>query len=458
MDELNVPYDGPVTNVSHYYPFVTREHAVDDNKLSIYKKILSTKEQVHRNAIIYIHIPYCRSICTYCHCYKIFLPQNKDVKGILDSYIANIFKEADLYGQMEYIGNLDFKYIHIGGGTPSLMTSEQIERLITKVKKKLNINYTIPINFEGEVRTLNDKNKINVLKELGTSRISFGVQSFNECVRKLCNLQPTYEDILNLIETLRARHCSVNIDLLYGLPHQTMEVLESDLYKAIELKIDSIDYYRVNIYPHIRLFLKYRHTHPEILDERHKYLMYKKIINTLTNNGYIQKSDELFNLKDAPYSAIKEAINHSGNEMFDVLPLGASSNGLINNVSIKNAPVSSYVDKLHGQGFPIIRLYKFSDDDIYTHMALRGLTRSLRLSKKNVYYNDFLKKYRNVLATLKEYKLIQETKDEIKLTKKGILWHQNIQLDFLTTEQKRAMKKMSNDKQLYDKILTNGEN
>lgn len=452
MEQKSFPYEEPITNPSHVFPFITKEHAVDLNKLNYFKNILQTKRNSKKDAMIYIHIPYCLTLCSYCHCHRSLIPPGKRIKDVLDDYLHYLYQEISAYANLEYIRRLDYKYIHIGGGTPSLLSSEQFRELIYFVKRVLNIDYMIPFNVEGEIRTLNNPEKIAVLKEIGTTRISFGIQTFNEDVRKLCNLKPTMKDILECIENLRALDFAINIDLLYGLPAQTMEVLEEDLNQAVDLKIDSMDIYRVNIYPQIDLFLKYRHSHPEILDEKTKFEMYRLIIDYLTSHGYTQVTDELFNLPNAPYSAIKEAINYCGEEQWDILALGSGACGMLGGLFIKNAPLNDYKNRVEDQKFPIVRLYKWSIDDIYTHMALRGLTRGLKLSKKDKYFLCFKERYQEVLEKLKQYNLIEESETEIKLTYQGIMWHQNIQLDFLTAKQQRDMKKMSYD-YVYDRVI-----
>lgn len=218
---------------------------------------------------MYIHIPFCKKICSYCDFCKI-LYQEK----YIDEYLDALEKEINDRYKGEKVGS-----IYIGGGTPSSLKGNDLERLLkmlSKVKRDNNFEYTIECN-------VNDINMdfINTIKKYGINRVSVGVESFRESILKILGRVVDLDTIFNNIRLLKQYFKNISIDLIYGV-NDNKEVIESDIAKFLELDIPHVSCYSLIIEEHTKLFID-KHKY---ISEDDEYLMYKYIKDTLNKHGY----------------------------------------------------------------------------------------------------------------------------------------------------------------------------
>lgn len=187
---------------------------------------------------LYIHIPFCRSMCLYCGC-SVVLNRKKENE---DQYVLYLLQEIDLVAKM-----LENKkrviQIHFGGGTPTQLASEDLERIMQKLKSSFSFEDDAEIAIEVDPRTVAQDNakKLTELKKIGFNRISFGVQDVNDKVQEAVKRRQSYEVTLFTYEKARELHfSSINIDLIYGLPYQTVETFHETVDRIIELSPDRI--------------------------------------------------------------------------------------------------------------------------------------------------------------------------------------------------------------------------
>lgn len=219
---------------------------------------------------IYIHIPFCSSICSYCDFAKVFYN-----KTLVTAYLNSLEKEID----KRYNNNL-VKTIYIGGGTPTCLDYEELKRLLNitnKFKTTNNLEFTIESNVEI------DENKIKLLKEYNVNRISIGVQSFNDKILKTLNRTHKKNDVIKTIKLLKENNFkNINIDLIYGV-EENIEIIKEDLKTFLKLDIPHISYYSLIIEDNTLLKInKFKQISEEI-----DYAMYKYIEETLEDNNYI---------------------------------------------------------------------------------------------------------------------------------------------------------------------------
>lgn len=184
----------------------------------------------------YIHIPFCKKICSYCDFCKIFYNEQ-----LVDKYLISLEKEIDSLYQNEVLDT-----IYIGGGTPSSLNLNQLEKLfgiINKLNKSKTIEYTIECNFE----TMSNE-KLELFKKYGINRLSFGIESINEDNQKLLERENKKEEIINIIKTAKSLGFNnINVDLMYALPNETLEVLNKDIDFTLSLDIEHISTYSLII-------------------------------------------------------------------------------------------------------------------------------------------------------------------------------------------------------------------
>ncbi|MGZ5192154.1 MAG: coproporphyrinogen-III oxidase family protein, partial [Flavisolibacter sp.] len=187
---------------------------------------------------LYIHLPFCESLCTYCAC-NTRITVNHAVEL---PYIETLLKEWQLYLN-QFNAKPLIKEIHLGGGTPTFFSFENLQHLLSSIINTCEISKDADFSFEGHPSNTT-KEHLQTLFNLGFKRVSFGVQDFDEKVQKTINRYQSFEEVKHVMETARAiGYTSINIDLVYGLPYQTSESVRSTIEQIITLKPERIAFY-----------------------------------------------------------------------------------------------------------------------------------------------------------------------------------------------------------------------
>ena len=319
---------------------------------------------------IYIHIPFCDCICSYCDFCKI-LYNNK----YINNYLDNLEKEIRNRYKNELI-----KSIYIGGGTPSSLSYQELERLFNIIKIfKLDSNYEFTI--ECNVNNL-DINKIKLFKDNGVNRVSLGVQSFNKEILTILNRSHTYKEVYNVINNLKNNNINnINIDLIYGV-NDNIDIVKKDIDYFLSIDIPHISCYSLIIEDNTLLKIN----NYQNIDEDIEYEMYKYIENKLTSNGYIHY--EISNYAKEGYSSIHN-INYWDNGSYYGFGLGSVS--YIDNYRISNTKnISKYNKGIYISN----REYEDMNTNMSNDMIL-GL-RKIKGVSISKFYNKYKKDIREV--------------------------------------------------------------
>lgn len=254
---------------------------------------------------VYIHIPFCKNICTYCDFCKMYYNEN-----YLDKYLEHLEKEI----QKRYHGEL-IDTIYIGGGTPSCLPSEKLDHLLSILSifnLKDNYEYTIECNIENI-----DTEKLNIFKSYGINRLSIGVESFDEENIKLLGRHHNEDLVFDNIYLAKKYFDNINIDLIYGITNN-LETVKNDISKFLMLDIPHISCYSLIIEEHTKLSIN----NHKYIDEDTDKLMFDYINDNLTKNGYYHY--EISNYAKAGYESIHNK-NYWLNGEYYGLGLGAVS-------------------------------------------------------------------------------------------------------------------------------------
>jgi oxygen-independent coproporphyrinogen-3 oxidase len=228
---------------------------------------------------IYIHIPFCRSKCYYCDFISFPKLDNK-----IDGYVDYIIKEMDLYQNL--LGEYQVKTIFIGGGTPSYLEGQYIYKILYNIYKKFNGEKIEEITIEANPGTLN-KEKLKIYKEIGINRISLGVQSLNDSLLKEIGRTHTSMDFYNSYELIRnIGFENVNVDLMFGLPNQTMDDCMRTLEEMVRLNVEHISYYSLILEENTLMNKWYKEGKIKLPNEDIEREMYHNGIKYLERNGY----------------------------------------------------------------------------------------------------------------------------------------------------------------------------
>ncbi len=241
---------------------------------------------------LYIHLPFCESLCTYCGC-NTRITVNHQVEK---PYIESVLKEWDIY--LRVFGDRPMiRELHLGGGTPTFFSPENLHYLLTEIRSKSIIPEDAIFSFEGHPANTT-KEHLEVLFKNGFSRISLGIQDFDPKVQDIINRHQTPEQIEQICLSSRAiGYTSVNFDLIYGLPLQTVNSIIKSIEKTIALQPDRIAFYGYAHVPWIKPGQR-KYTENDLPDPDTRLQMYYKGKEMLEEAGYFEIGMDHFALKD----------------------------------------------------------------------------------------------------------------------------------------------------------------
>lgn len=210
---------------------------------AVWNTVMSGTPKKGQMQCAYIHIPFCKTKCTYCGFF-----QNGTSQNIEDQYIDGLIGELKLASESPRLKEGLIHAVFIGGGTPTSLSPVNSERLLKAIKEYLPLANDYELTLEGRIHDLIPEN-LEVWMSNGVNRMSIGVQSFNTKVRQMVGRLDTKETVLERLATLKSYgQCSVVIDLIFGLPGQTMDVWEQDLADLVSSGVDGADLYQLNVF------------------------------------------------------------------------------------------------------------------------------------------------------------------------------------------------------------------
>jgi len=313
---------------------------------------------------IYIHVPFCSSICSYCDFCKLIYKEE-----LVDKYLISLEKEINERYKGEMIDT-----IYIGGGTPSALNINELNKLfdiIRLFKTSSNLEFTIEVN-------LNDINeeKISLFKKRGINRLSIGVQSVNPKYFEFLNRRSPKEEVINKINLVKKYFDNFNIDLMYAFPNQTLTEVLDDLSFIVLLKPTHISIYSLIIEPHTIIYNKIKP-----IDEELESKMYYNIISMLNENNYIHY--EISNFAKEGYES-KHNLTYWNNNRYYGFGLGAS--GYIDNIRYTNTKnIDKYLNGVYIQEQETInKEIDMENELIFGLRKIKGVSKTDFFNK----YND----------------------------------------------------------------------
>lgn len=329
---------------------------------------------------IYIHIPFCNSICSYCDFAKVFYNEKYVLK-----YLESLEFEINNNYKNEIIDTL-----YIGGGTPSSLSIKELNRLFNILKKiKLSDNYEFTIECNIDSLT---KEKIDLFKSNKVNRLSIGIETFNKKYLSFLNRK---EFNLDILEYAKKNFNNINIDLIYAIPNETIEELNKDIDEFLKLNINHISLYSLIIEPHTKLYID----NVKNIDEDLDYEMYKLIDKRLKENGYIHY--EISNYSKKGYES-KHNLTYWDNKKYYGFGLGAS--GYIDNIRYTNTRnLDKYINHDYDRDITILDKNMEMENEMI--LGLRKL-KGVNLKEFKEKFNIDIKEKFNIDKLIKEEKLI----------------------------------------------------
>lgn len=277
------------------------------NEVEWKKNVLARYKQSKDEGIsIYIHLPYCESLCTYCGCNTRITKNHK----VEDPYITSLLQEWKMYRELLGEENILIQEIHLGGGTPTFFQPENLKRLIEGILEGNSKTEDASFSFEAHPANTT-REHLQTLYDLGFKRLSLGVQDFDERVQFVINRYQTVEDVSRVMTEARAiGYESINFDLIYGLPLQTRDSVKMTIESSLKLSPDRISFYSYAHVPWIKPGQR-RFTEMDLPVGEEKLNLYKLGKAMIQEAGYEDVGMDHFSKKeDALYLAQANGLLH----------------------------------------------------------------------------------------------------------------------------------------------------
>ncbi len=386
---------------------------------------LDTQADKKTAGFLYVHVPFCKTLCTYCTYDRVPYdpPEEKQ-------YLHRLMEEIAYYAEKPLVRAVEFFGLHLGGGTPNTLSDEGLVSILTAIKTnfRLRLDATIQVEISTKAYT---PEKIALFKELGCSRISFGVQSFDKSVRKICALTTPVETLYQMAGELRHMGFDINFDLMYGLPGQDLAVWRRDLEEAVGFNPACLDIYCFNPL-HSRLHAACKRGKAVLPGETTVLQMIETTIAYLDAQGYRQETFEDFVKPGRRISTIKE-IGYEKSEFSDnllYLAMGPNAIGRIGNYVYRNRfynvpRVKSYLSNSRTASPLPLFLLKQVDSQWISQRNLALFPLGLRM-KKSMIGDEVLHRFAGRLADLEDKGLIASDGDNLAVTGLGKLWADNL--------------------------------
>lgn len=430
IDKYNIP--GPRYTSYPTVPFWDESgFSAEKWKNSVIKSFNESNSE--EGISVYIHLPFCESLCTFCACHKRITKQH----SVETPYLESVLKEWDLY--VELFGSKPkIKELHLGGGTPTFFSPENLKTLLEGIFSKAEIAENPEFSFEGHPNNTT-KAHLQTLFDLGFTRCSFGVQDYDEKVQKAINRIQPFENVKNVTDWAREiGYKSISHDLVFGLPHQTWDKMEHTIRKTLELKPDRLAFYSYAHVPWIKGVGQRGFDENDLPTGEEKRKLYENGKKLLEELGYKEVGMDHFALEhDDLYQSMlngkihRNFMGYSSSKTQLMVGLGMSAISDSWYAFAQNEKTVEGYQKMVEEGIiPVVKGHILNDEDLIIRQHILNLMCKLETSWD---VQTAFPELENSVEKLKEMEadgLVELSGNSIKITEKGRAFTRNVAMTF----------------------------
>lgn len=404
-----------------------------------YTQMLSEFGAKNKPLSVYVHIPFCSSMCFYCGCNVVIRKSSPEVgDGYLDLVEREIQQASLALGTKPVV-----KQLHFGGGTPTYLSAEQLQRLFTIISTHFELETDAEIAIEIDPRTVK-KAHLTMLKTLGFNRISMGIQDFSPKVQEAVNRIQPFEMVAELMNDLRSLDFkSINMDLIYGLPYQTLPDFYHTMEQVVTLSPDRIALYS---FAHIPWLKSHQKLIPEtalptgtlkldlFIQAREQFL--NSGYNAIAMDHFAKSTDEMSEAFNQG-RLYRNFMGYTLKPADDFIGFGVSSIGFIDHSFIQNQKdLPSYTQAISNGLLPVEKGMRLSLDDqirqwvISELMCHFGLDKQAFFQKFSVAFDSYFQDESPHLIEMESEGLLRREQDALKVTELGKFFVRNIAMGF----------------------------
>ena len=412
-------------------PFWGNERPDVKQWLKVVKRTFDESNE-EKGISVYVHLPYCERLCTYCACTKVITRNH----GVEEQYIDAVLQEWQIYLNT-FKEQPILRELHLGGGTPTFFSPENLKRLINGIKENAKLHPEHEFSFEGHPNNTT-RDHLQALYDVGFRRVSYGVQDFDPEVQRVINRKQSFETVKEV--TIAAREIgyhSVNFDLIYGLPKQELSSINDTFEKVSELKPDRIAYYS---YAHVPWKTKGQRmfTDADIPDSAEKRELYELGKEKLAELGYDDVGMDHFSLPHDELYIAREAkrlhrnfmgYNTSHTEL--LIGLGASSISDAKYAYAQNPKeIDIYEAACNKNVLDLVKGYFLTDEDLTVKQAILDITCRRELSFEGKLQKYLPEGIKAELQVMQDEGIIELTDEKLVVTDLGMIFLRNIAKPF----------------------------
>ncbi len=430
IDKYNIP--GPRYTSYPTVPFWDDAlFSAEKWKQSVIRTFNETNDE--EGISIYIHLPFCEQLCTFCACHKRITKQH----SVETPYLESVLKEWELYVQL-FDAKPKIKELHLGGGTPTFFSPENLKILLEGIFAKAEIADEPEFSFEGHPNNTT-RAHLQTLYDLGFRRCSFGVQDYDPQVQKAINRIQPFENVKNVTEWAREiGYKGVSHDLVFGLPFHTWEKMEHTIRKTLALKPDRLAFYSYAHVPWIKGVGQRGFDENDLPSGEEKRKLYENGKRLLEELGYREIGMDHFALEhDDLYQAMlsgdihRNFMGYSSSKTQLMVGLGMSAiSDSWYAFAQNNKTVEEYQKTVDAGEIPVVRGHILTDEDLNIRKHILNLMCRLETSWDT---QTTFPELENALEALKEMEadgLVAISDNKISITEKGRAFTRNVAMTF----------------------------
>lgn len=425
-----------------YTSYPTADRFVEAFRADDYIVALKQRKVLSATAVqplsLYVHVPFCESLCYYCACNKIITKHHERAA----IYLEYLERELDLHVQHLGRGQV-VSQLHFGGGSPTFLSDEELARLMQTLRQRFELDPAGEFSIEVDPRTVTVQ-RLQALWDMGFNRLSFGVQDFDPDVQVAVHREQPAEQVFDLVKGARAiGFKSLNVDLIYGLPKQTPQSFARTLQQVSALRPDRIALYG---YAHLpeRFKPQRRILREDLPPAGDKLQMLSAAIDGFMDAGYVYVGMDHFALPDDALAVAKRQgrlhrnfQGYSTQPDCDLIALGVSAIGRIGSTYSQNAKnLEDYYDLIDQGLLPVVRGLALSKDDLIRRAAImsimcqgellfESINSAWLIDAKTYFVPEF-----EILRAQQEEGLVEILDDCIRVTPKGWFFVRGVALVF----------------------------
>jgi len=366
---------------------------------------------------VYLHLPYCIQRCAYCH-YKTTTLRTTQLRDI-DRYVDSLCREIEIAAERFHLRERPTISLYFGGGTPSLMSAANIDRIMRTLRRNLTLAEP-EINFEAEPVSLT-AHKAEILMQHGVNRINLGIQSFCDDIVFRTGRRDTEKQAMKAIDIALGTGAVLNIDLISGLQGETFETWAYSVRRAIESGAPSVTVYKLELYANTEYYAQLRRQNISLPTDEEELSFARHALDEFTQAGY-QPANFFTFTRGSQYVQRHTTTKWQG---VDIYAFGASAFGSLGNWAYQNTNELDRYSELLEQGKPpLFRGYVYNDLELMTRDVILGmkLIRFDRREFKRRHGLDLVKLCGPAFERLQEDDFITVDDEAIVLSRKGIMY------------------------------------